>query len=201
MNYNLKKQLKTLCFLCMMIPVLSFARNLKPSTFTVNNLKNITSGETVNLESGNYTITQAIINAWTSGKKNNVIFKRLGSSGIVTMNGNGFSNAPEVKFNGWNNLRLENIRFVNLIPIFYACTNSTMNRLVVEGQKFTGPFVGKSAVGILRSKNVTVSNCTIKWTFTGWTAKGIKFWKGENNKLINATIRGRLRGAVDASAN
>ncbi len=201
MKSNLKKQLKMVCFICMMIPIVSFAKTLKPSTFTVNNLKNVKSGETVNLEPGNYTITQVIINAWTSVNKNNVTFKRLGNSGVVTMNGNRFSNAPEVKFYGWNNLKLENIRFVNLIPIFYICNNSTMNRLVVEGQKFTGPFAGKSAVGILRSKNVTVSNCIIKWTFTGWTAKGIKFWKGENNKLINTTIRGRLRGAVDASAD
>lgn len=184
-----------LLMLLIFLPVGLFAITLNPLTFTESNLSTITNETKVYLEPGVYNLTSAMMNAWTSGAKNNVTFQGTGS-GIVEMNGESFSNQPQLIFSGWDSLMLKSIKFVNIEVQFDNCTNSTMDSLVFTGQKYTGSYSRNYSIRILDGENCTVSNCHTEWTFTGWTGLGIKVSRGKSHRFINNTITGRLTSGM-----
>lgn len=180
-----------------LFPVVLSAITLNPSAFTAGNLNNVSNGDTVYLEPGVYNITLDIISAWTSKAKDNVTFQSTGS-GTVEMDGTGFSSMPEMVFNNWNNLLLKDIKFVNIELQFDGCTNSTMDNLVLTGQKFDFPFPGKGTfcLRVIDGINCIVKNTTVDWTYEGWNGKGIKVNGGTNHQFLNNKITGRLIGAM-----
>ncbi|TLX72984.1 T9SS type A sorting domain-containing protein [Labilibacter sediminis] len=199
-----KINLLFICLIC--LPAVLSALTLNPSTFTVGNLNNIASGTTVYLEPGTYTITQSVIDAWAAGVKgkSNITFQRTGS-GTVVMDGNGFAEQQNVKFENCDNLLVKDITLKNIKLTLWNCTNSTFDNIISREQKFIlpegqdakeyGKLVSLLAIG--HGDNCTISNCTLEYTFTGFNGKVIKSYRGTNHKFINNTITGKMQGAYE----
>lgn len=188
---------KLLLLFLSLFPAVLSAITLNPSTFTVSNLNDVANGDTVYLESGVYNLTSNIISAWSSVKKEKVTFQSDGS-GKVEMDGSSFSNMVIIEFKKWDNLLLKDIKFVNVEIQFDGCTNSTMDSLILTGQKFDHAFQGKGTfcIRVVDGANCTVKNTTVDWTFNGWNAKGIKVNGGTNHQFLDNIIKGRLIGAM-----
>jgi len=173
----------------------SFGVTLNPSTFTVNNLNAVANGEVVNLESGVYTITQSIIDAWASSTKSNVTYQRTGT-GVVEMDASQFVDQPSLEFLQWSNLTIKDITFTNLEVRFDECTGSTMDNLTFSGQQFSGNYSRNFSIRVLGGANCTVKNCELDWTFTGFNGLGIKVNGGTNHSFLNNEIKGRLVSGI-----
>ena len=173
---------------------------LEPKTFTERKLNSIPNGSRVRLADGTYKVTGKLLKAWGNGKKKNITFEGSSPKKVV-IDASGLAQLTDLQFGNWDKVIVKNIRFINIRPIFYRCTNSTFDNIHVEGQKVKqGTKIG-DALHFSRGKNNTIKNSFVAWTHTGYNAKGITSWRGVNHKFLNNTIVGRLRGGYDLNSH
>lgn len=177
----------------------SHAQTWGPAQFTTSNLNGLSNGSTINLTAGTYTLTSAILTAWSSGTKNNVSFI---ANGAVTMDARGIKETgklPRLTFSNWTNFKLEGIKFQNISLEFDGCTGSTMKNLILTDQdtnrgttNFTDKKKSPFSIIILNSSNCIITNTTVNWNYQYENGKGIKVNGGTNNQFTNNTLTGRL---------
>lgn len=200
MKKEIMKSIKLILIL-LVLPFSGFSADitLNPTNFEAN-IGNVTDNSIVSLEAGNYTISSAILAAWSSGVKSNVTYRRIGG-GVVKMDASAVTNMPTLAFNGWSNLTIKNIEFVNIEIEFNNCSDSTMDNLSIYGQEYTIIKTNYFAVRILGGSNCVMKNSFIEWTFTGVNGRGIKVLDGTNHQLLNNTITGRLVGGINIKSS
>ncbi|MDD2798058.1 MAG: T9SS type A sorting domain-containing protein [Bacteroidales bacterium] len=189
----------TLFLFISMFPIITFGLTLNPTTFIASNINNLANGTTVNLQAGIYTLNRATLDAWSAGVlgKSNITYARTGS-GTVLIKYSGIYQTEMILKNA-TNLLFENITFENIKVTYDHCINSTMNYLTSTVQNID-PAVDYNTVALLAfnyGDNCTISNCYLKWTYTGFNGKCVKSYRGTNHKFINNAIMGNLRGAYE----
>lgn len=201
--------IRLISFLLLLLPISLYAITLSPSTFTVSNLLNIDDGTVVYLDSGTYVIDEALIKAWEDGVRGTFNVTFTNANGTAIIDANSFAEQVEASFENCDNLTIENITLKNIKLGFWKCTNSTFNNITSKEQKFILPSgadakeYGKmqSLLSIGHGDNCTIKNCDLEMTFSGFSCKVIKSYRGTNHKFLNNTIRGNLQSAYEIWSN
>ncbi|BDD08494.1 hypothetical protein FUAX_09260 [Fulvitalea axinellae] len=166
--------------------------NFTTATFTVEALEAIPSGSTVLFEPGVYKMNEALRNAWQGTKRHRITYKRKGDKGEVIFDAGEMEGLLGLQFRYMEELVFRDLVFENIKFGLYGCKKSTIDRVTVRENKVTADGI----VALLRCDHCVISNCEIILSDKAENGRGIAVWNGDYNKILNNTIRGRLRGAV-----
>lgn len=181
------------------MPLLAQKIIVTPSSFSAETFSNRSNGDTILFSSGNYLLTENIYQAWRGISADRVKF--LSESDAVVIDASSFDVTKLLKFKNKNQLKFENLKFKNVKLELYQCNDCVFENISIEGQRSAHPQDHQcNIMNIYKSNNTTIQSCDLKWTYEGKNGKGVKFWSGTNNQLIDTNISGRLRGAVDSYA-
>ena len=183
-------------FICVITYSKSFGIDINPASFSEEILNSISDNEHVIFAPGNYPMDKSLSDAFGKAGMNGITFENTGTTPALF-----YSNTNEtmfISFNNINSLILRNLSFNNVQITIRASENVLVTNCFMEGMS-TLPTNKADHNLILFNTCIssTIKNCNLKWTNPSQNGKGIKFWRGSDNKCIDNNITGLLRGGID----